>query len=63
MRLSFRMIVKNKAARLSDCLTSVGDLADELIVLDTGSSDDTVAIAQRFSARVESFGWNHSFGL
>ncbi|MBW4468117.1 MAG: tetratricopeptide repeat protein [Pegethrix bostrychoides GSE-TBD4-15B] len=61
MRLSFCMIVKNEAAHLADCLASVSALADELIVLDTGSTDETVAIAQRFGARVESFAWTHSF--
>ena len=61
MSLSFCMIVKNEAAQLADCLTSLCDIADELIVLDTGSSDDTVAIAERFGARVEHFPWNHSF--
>lgn len=59
--LSFCMIVKNEAAHLADCLASVSALADELIVLDTGSTDETVAIAQRFGARVESFAWTHSF--
>lgn len=59
--LSFCMIAKNEAAQLADCLTSVSALADELIVLDTGSEDDTVAIAQRFGARVERFAWTHSF--
>ncbi len=61
MRLSFCMIVKNEAANLADCLTSVSSIADELVVLDTGSTDDTVVIAQQFGARVESFAWTHSF--
>lgn len=61
MQLSFCMIVKNEADQLARCLTSVRDVADELIVLDTGSTDDTVAIAQSFGAQVHHFTWNNDF--
>lgn len=61
MRLSFCMIVKNEAEQLGRCLASVADLADELLVLDTGSTDDTVAIAKSFGAKVESFAWTQNF--
>ena len=37
------MIVKNEAAILSRCLDSVCDLMDEIIIVDTGSTDDTKA--------------------
>jgi tetratricopeptide (TPR) repeat protein len=61
MRLSFCMIVKNEAENLPRCLTSVKDVANELIVLDTGSTDRTIAIAQAFGAQVQSFGWTNDF--
>jgi tetratricopeptide (TPR) repeat protein len=61
MRLSFCMIVKNEAENLPRCLASVKDVADELIVLDTGSTDRTIAIAQSFGAQVQSFGWTNDF--
>ena len=61
MRLSFCMIVKNEAENLPRCLASVKDVADELIVLDTGSTDRTIAIAQSFGAQVHSFLWTNDF--
>jgi glycosyltransferase involved in cell wall biosynthesis len=39
--LSLTMIVRNEAATLGRCLASVRDLVDEIIVVDTGSSDNT----------------------
>jgi glycosyltransferase involved in cell wall biosynthesis len=47
------LIVRNEAARLRACLESVR-WADEIIVLDTGSTDETVAIAREFTAKVAS---------
>ncbi|AZP31711.1 glycosyltransferase family 2 protein [Cronobacter sakazakii] len=50
-RLSVVMIAKNAAALLPDCLASVA-WADEIVVLDSGSSDDTVAVAIATGAKV-----------
>ncbi|CAM3805503.1 glycosyltransferase [Castellaniella denitrificans] len=55
------MIVKNGAATLARCLSSVQGHVDEFIVLDTGSTDDTIAIARRFGARVHHFEWIDDF--
>lgn len=60
-KLSLCMIVRNEAERLPHCLESVRDLVDEMVVLDTGSTDETVAIAQSFGATVGSYGWNDDF--
>ena len=49
--LSVVMIAKNEAALLPDCLQSV-NWADEVIVLDSGSQDDTAAIAESLGAKV-----------
>ncbi|RYY04818.1 MAG: glycosyltransferase family 2 protein [Gammaproteobacteria bacterium] len=49
--ISAVLIVKNEAKKLSDCLKSLA-WADEIIVLDSGSSDSTLAIAKEFSAKV-----------
>ena len=51
-RLSVCMIVKNEERFLGQCLASVKDIADELIVIDTGSTDRTVEIAQKYGAHV-----------
>ncbi|SIS52036.1 glycosyltransferase family 2 protein [Alicyclobacillus vulcanalis] len=58
---SLCMIVRNEEEVLARCLESVGDLADEMIVVDTGSEDHTVEIARSFGARVEEFAWCDDF--
>jgi guanosine-3',5'-bis(diphosphate) 3'-pyrophosphohydrolase len=59
--VSLCIIVKNESHNLPACIGSVGDLAGEIIVVDTGSTDDTVAIAQRLGAKVFHFPWIDSF--
>lgn len=51
-KLSVGLITKNAALDLPHCLTSIWPIADEIVVGDTGSFDDTKAIAERFGARV-----------
>ncbi|MCH8294548.1 glycosyltransferase, partial [Candidatus Poribacteria bacterium] len=60
-RLSICMIVKNEEEALPKCLSSIQGLADELIVVDTGSTDRTVKIVQSFGAKVYHFAWNDNF--
>ena len=55
------MIVKNEEASLPQCLRSVKDVVDEMVILDTGSSDRTIAIANEFAARVYHFEWCNDF--
>jgi glycosyltransferase involved in cell wall biosynthesis len=55
MKLSVSMIVKNEEACIADCLKSVRD-ADEIVVLDTGSTDGTAeAVKREFSVFREQF--------
>ncbi len=60
-RLSLCMIVKNEARFLANCLQSVKDVVDEIIVVDTGSSDETPQIARSFGAKVIEHVWKDDF--
>lgn len=59
--LSLCMIVRNEAERLAACLESVAGLIDELIVVDTGSTDATIAIAKAAGAHVYEVPWQDDF--
>lgn len=60
-RLSVILISKNEEQFLDDCLGSVKDVADQLVVVDTGSSDRTMEIAKRHGADVHEFKWTGDF--
>jgi len=60
-RLSLSMIVRDEAEQIEAALTSVAGFVDEMVVLDTGSSDDTVAIAERCGAVVAAMPWPGDF--
>jgi tetratricopeptide (TPR) repeat protein len=55
------MIVKDEATRLSACLDSVVGSVDEVVIVDTGSSDDTMNVARGRGARVVSWAWRDDF--
>lgn len=59
--LSVCMIVKDEEKNLPRALSSIQGLADELIVVDTGSKDRTVEIARSFGAKVYFFRWCDDF--
>lgn len=61
-RLSVCMIVKDEAAQLSRSLLSVSTVADEIIVVDTGSTDHTMAIAASYGATISQCAWPDHFG-
>ena len=59
--LSLSMIVRDEAERLEACLRSVQGFVDEMVVVDTGSSDATIAIAERLGASVHRIDWPGDF--
>jgi len=60
-KLSVCMIVKNEEQFIADCLKSVQPVADQIVVVDTGSTDQTVEIARSFGAEVHNFKWCDDF--
>ena len=59
--ISLCMIVKNEENCLEKCLGSLKGLVDEMIVVDTGSTDRTKEIANAFGAKVYDFKWTGDF--
>jgi GT2 family glycosyltransferase/glycosyltransferase involved in cell wall biosynthesis len=60
--ISVCLIVKDEELMLASCLESVADLADEIVVYDTGSTDRTMEIARAAGATVIEGYWDESFG-
>jgi len=60
-RLSVCLIVKNEEQFLAQCLKSIHGLAQQIVVVDTGSTDRTVEIAKSFGAEIYSFAWCDDF--
>ncbi len=59
--LSACLIVKDEQQQLPKCLQSLKSFADEIIVVDTGSSDRTIAIAKKHQAKIFHFDWCDDF--
>ena len=59
--ISVCMIVKNEEDKLGTCLESLKDIADEIIIVDTGSTDKTKEIAYKYTDKVSDFAWTGSF--
>ncbi len=59
--ISLCMIVKNEEKVLDRCLNSVSDLVDEIIIVDTGSTDSTKEIAKHYTDNVLDFKWVDDF--
>lgn len=61
--ISLCMIVKNEEDVIDRCLKCVEDIADEIIIVDTGSSDNTKKIAQNYTDKIFDFEWIDDFSV
>lgn len=59
--ISLCMIVKNEERVLKRCLDSIHDLVDEIIIVDTGSTDSTKEIAAKYTDKLYDFQWINDF--
>ncbi len=59
--ISICMIVKNEEMHIARCLDSIAELVDEIVIVDTGSTDKTVEIASGYTAKVYSYPWTDDF--
>lgn len=60
-KITLCMIVKNEDTFLEKCLSSVQDFVEEIIIIDTGSTDGTIDIANKFHAKIYHYQWNDHF--
>ncbi len=63
IRTSLTMIVKDESSNLMACLASVRGIVDEIIVVDTGSTDHTKSIAAKYGAHIFDLVWPESFAV
>jgi glycosyltransferase involved in cell wall biosynthesis len=63
MKISACLMVKNEEKFLPQCLESIQPMVDEIIVVDTGSTDNTIQIAESFGAKVYHSPWQDNFSF
>lgn len=61
MKISACIITKNEEKNIPACLQSLQNIVDEIIVVDTGSTDQTVCLAKQYKAKVFCFDWKNDF--
>jgi len=59
--LSAAIIVRDEAEFLHACLSSIKGVCDEIVVVDTGGSDDSREVARSFGADIGFYEWNNDF--
>lgn len=60
-QISLCLIVKNEEDVIERCLNSVKDVVDEIVVVDTGSSDSTIEKVKKYTNKIYNFRWNDNF--
>lgn len=60
-KVSLCLIAKDEESSIAACIQSAADLVDEIILVDTGSGDRTMELAEKFNARIIPFAWNEDF--
>ncbi|WP_346937000.1 glycosyltransferase family 2 protein [Clostridium sp.] len=63
MKISLAMIAKNEEEVLTECINSVKDIVDEVVLVDTGSEDNTMSIAEEMGVKLYGFKWQDDFSL
>ncbi|WP_271811953.1 glycosyltransferase [Clostridium beijerinckii] len=61
MKISACMIAKNEEKNIKRCIESYKSIVNEIIVVDTGSTDKTIEIAEKLGAKIYSYEWNNDF--
>lgn len=61
IKISANLIVKNESNRIAECINSIKNLVDEIVVIDTGSTDDTATICTRLGCEVYFHKWTDNF--
>lgn len=61
--ISLCMIVKNEQENLSRCLNNIKGKVDEIVIVDTGSTDKTIEIARKYTDKVFNFEWCNDFAV
>lgn len=61
MKISGCLIVKNEENNIRNCINSCKKIVDEIILVDTGSSDNTVKIARKLGAKIFYYKWDNNF--
>lgn len=59
--VSLAMVIKDEEEILEQCLNTVRDIVDEIVIIDIGSKDNSIAIAKKFTEKVFSYNWENNF--